>query len=296
MNPYPNQQQNIPLPDPPRYYPPGTQMPAYAGTYPAQQPMGPSVQLNMGQVPPPPPTGAGVGMDAFGLEPAQLFAEKAIRQAFVSKVFTILTAQLLFTSILISALIFNQDARDYFSPQRSGSLWLILGFILLLTTFLILACVESARRTAPINFILLTLLTIGYSLVAAIYSCQYSTGVVLAAFLTTGVTCALITIFARTTSFDMTNCGTTLCILGLAHLLIGFVLIFFIPDKAKLVMAVLGTLLVSLYLVFDIQLIMGGRKCEISPEEYILAAIMLYTDIINIFIYMLEILNYFSDD
>lgn len=45
------------------------------------------------------------------------------------------------------------------------------------------------------------------------------------------------------------------------------------------------------YLAYDTQLILGGRKHTMSPEEYILGAIALYLDIINIFLYMLQIMN-----
>ncbi len=34
---------------------------------------------------------------------------------------------------------------------------------------------------------------------------------------------------------------------------------------------------------------MGGRNFAISPDEYIFAAVSLYLDIINLFIYMMQI-------
>lgn len=38
-------------------------------------------------------------------------------------------------------------------------------------------------------------------------------------------------------------------------------------------------------------MIIGGRKYQLSPEEYIFGAVTLYMDILNIFIYMLQIVN-----
>lgn len=59
-----------------------------------------------------------------------------------------------------------------------------------------------------------------------------------------------------------------------------------------LVYASLGALLFSFYLVYDTQLMMGGKhKYSISPEEYIFAALNLYLDIINIFLYILTIIG-----
>ena len=53
-----------------------------------------------------------------------------------------------------------------------------------------------------------------------------------------------------------------------------------------------GAVIFSLYIVYDTQLMMGGKhKCSISPEEYIFAALSLYLDIINLFMYILMIIG-----
>lgn len=44
-------------------------------------------------------------------------------------------------------------------------------------------------------------------------------------------------------------------------------------------------------------LILGGNhKYSISPEEYIFAALNLYLDIIQLFLYLLRILRYLNND
>ncbi|CAG2171459.1 unnamed protein product [Oppiella nova] len=51
------------------------------------------------------------------------------------------------------------------------------------------------------------------------------------------------------------------------------------------------------YLVVDTQMIMGGsHKVQVSSEEYIFAALTLYLDMINIFLYVLHILSILSDN
>lgn len=53
-----------------------------------------------------------------------------------------------------------------------------------------------------------------------------------------------------------------------------------------------GALIFSLYIVYDTQLMMGGNhKYSLSPEEYIFAALNLYLDIINLFLYILTIIG-----
>ena len=51
------------------------------------------------------------------------------------------------------------------------------------------------------------------------------------------------------------------------------------------------------YLVYDTQIMMGGGKMyAISPEEYIFAALNLYLDIINMFLYILQLVSAASGD
>lgn len=43
--------------------------------------------------------------------------------------------------------------------------------------------------------------------------------------------------------------------------------------------------------MFDTQAIIGGRRIELSPEEYVLAAVQLYVDIIEIFLNLLQLVG-----
>lgn len=46
------------------------------------------------------------------------------------------------------------------------------------------------------------------------------------------------------------------------------------------------------YLVVDTQLMLGGKhKYSLSPEEYIFAALNLYLDIVNMFLFILSIVG-----
>lgn len=44
--------------------------------------------------------------------------------------------------------------------------------------------------------------------------------------------------------------------------------------------------------MYDTQLIVGGRRIEISPEEYIYGAISLYVDVMQIFYAILTICGF----
>jgi FtsH-binding integral membrane protein len=53
----------------------------------------------------------------------------------------------------------------------------------------------------------------------------------------------------------------------------------------------LGVILFGVYLVIDTQLVIGGRRLEISMDDYVVGALILYMDIIQIFLYLLRILG-----
>ena len=53
-----------------------------------------------------------------------------------------------------------------------------------------------------------------------------------------------------------------------------------------------GAFVFSLYLIYDTQLMMGGKhKYALDPEEYIFAALNIYLDVINLFMYILMIVG-----
>lgn len=45
------------------------------------------------------------------------------------------------------------------------------------------------------------------------------------------------------------------------------------------------------FLAYDTQLVLGNRKNTLSPEEYVYGALTIYTDIIYIFTFILQIVG-----
>ncbi|KAH8031404.1 hypothetical protein HPB51_017176 [Rhipicephalus microplus] len=83
-------------------------------------------------------------------------------------------------------------------------------------------------------------------------------------------------------TIDFTGCSAISFVLIILLLIFGIVVAIF-PSR---------------YIVMDTQLIVGGakRQCSLSPEDYIAGALMLYLDAINLFLFILQILNQFSGD
>ena len=75
---------------------------------------------------------------------------------------------------------------------------------------------------------------------------------------------------------------------GLSVLVVASIVQIFIPfsEGFQLAMAIGGVVIFSGYIIFDTYLIFN----RYSPEDYILASLSLYLDIVNLFIRILQIL------
>ena len=62
---------------------------------------------------------------------------------------------------------------------------------------------------------------------------------------------------------------------------------------AHTVWAALGVMLFSFYLVYDVQLILGGKhlRYRFQTDEYVFASLNIYLDIVNIFVRILHLLS-----
>lgn len=106
-----------------------------------------------------------------------------------------------------------------------------------------------------------------------------------AAFMTAGIVCGL-TLYAMTTKHDFSVLGGMLYVIGSAMLIFGL-FSYLLGPTVRLIYCFLGVILFGFYLVFDTQLILGGKRYELDKEDYIFGAVILYLDIINIFLYLL---------
>lgn len=106
-----------------------------------------------------------------------------------------------------------------------------------------------------------------------------------------------LTVFAFQTKVDFTMMGGVLCIFVLLLFVLSIIAIFFQSRLFDFLIACGGAVIFSLYIIYDTQIMMGGEhKYSISPEEYVFAALNLYLDIVQLFIYMLRILRYLQND
>ncbi|XP_050541093.1 protein lifeguard 1-like [Daktulosphaira vitifoliae] len=222
------------------------------------------------------------------------FSDKTIRRNFISKVYSILMCQLLMTLVFVAMAVLHQPTKEFM--QKHGELF-IIAMIATFGTLIALACCEDLRRKTPTNFILLFVFTLAESYMVATCASRYYPHRVLLAIGLTTLICFALTIFAMQTKIDFTVMGGFLMVAVLVLFVVSLVALFFPSQLLNTIIASAGALIFSLYLIYDTQLMVGGEhKYSISPEEYIFAAINIYVDVINIFLYILTIIGASSDD
>ncbi|KAL4229473.1 hypothetical protein ACF0H5_012511 [Mactra antiquata] len=221
------------------------------------------------------------------------FSDKEIRHGFIKKVYAILLSQIAVTMAIMAIFIYVPAAKEY----SIANPWLmILAMVLTFVLLIALACCPNVRRSFPTNFILLGLFTILEAFMLGVVSSHYETDAVLMAAGITAVVSLGLTIFAFQTKWDFTMMGGILFVFLIVLLCFGFLCAVIQNRYASLAYASLGALLFSFYLVFDTQMMLGGKhKYSISPEEYIFAALNLYLDIINLFLFILSIVGQARD-
>ena len=215
-----------------------------------------------------------------------------LRLGFIRKVYGILSFQLIIT-FLMCALSMTTSFGS-FQKQYPGLM--IFALITSIVVMIMIMCFPSYGKQVPTNYILLALFTVaeGY-LVSALCGVTNPKIVFMAASMTCFITIAL-TIYACTTKQDFTVCNSLLFIGSCIMLLFG-IFVFFTQSKTiHIVMCCFGVLLYSIYLIYDTQLIIGNKENRLDYDDYILGALMLYLDIINLFIYLLQILKEFNKD
>ncbi len=112
----------------------------------------------------------------------------------------------------------------------------------------------------------------------------------MAAAMTLAVTLSL-TIYALTTKTDFTMCGGFLFFAAMLFLMFGLFYFIYPGRVMSNLYCVGGVLLYGFYLVYDTQLIAGGKRYELSLDDYVIGALMLYIDIIQMFLYILQLLS-----
>ena len=187
---------------------------------------------------------------------------------------------------------YNESANSFLlCPERSGTLLSLATITLIGSTFAIICCNHLTRKH-PHNMILLGLYTFSQSVLLSTVAVRFDPDTItLAVGGTFGVTLFL-GIFAQKTSIDFTTSGIYLNIALWVMILFSFISVLISLPFLNTLYAYFGTLIFCCYIVYDVQLILGGgHKLQFSIDDYVMAALMLYIDIIQLFLFILRLIG-----
>ncbi|XP_012503493.1 PREDICTED: protein lifeguard 1 isoform X1 [Propithecus coquereli] len=284
--------------------------------------------------------------------PATNWDDKSIRQAFIRKVFLVLTLQLSVTLSTVSVFTFVREVKGF---VRENVWTYYVSYAIFFISLIVLSCCGDFRRKHPWNLVALvthkpgplalgpsvsvshahsggpghpgspsaheagegrgrwgggeqlahprqvcphphpispqSILTVSLSYMVGMIASFYNTEAVIMAVGITTAVCFTVVIFSMQTRYDFTSCMGVLLV-SMVVLFIFAILCIFIRNRIlEIVYASLGALLFTCFLAVDTQLLLGNKQLSLSPEEYVFAALNLYTDIINIFLYILTIIG-----
>lgn len=218
----------------------------------------------------------------FGLD------HKSIRRAFIRKVFLVLTAQLMVTFAFVAVFTFVDEVKVFVQMHT----WTYLvSYGIFFVSVCVISCCGSVRRQHPWNLVALSVLTLAMSYMVGMIASFHDTDTVVMAVGITAFVCFTVVIFSLQTKYDFTSCYGVLFVCLIVLILMGILCIFIRDRILHIVYAGLGALLFTCFLAVDTQLLLGNKELSLSPEEYVFAALNLYTDIINIFLYILAIVG-----
>lgn len=227
-------------------------------------------------------------LDKYEEEEIDKEIQQNIRKGFIAKVYGILACQVLLLFLIVLLGFINSTFHELLLTSK---FIYILTFILFIMCILIIIFNPHLLQKVPINYIILFIFTFSYSWWIALYTINFSPSIVLISIFLTLVTVVTLTIYAQMTKNDFSVIGGILINSFVLLLSCSLVLIFVDISLFNVIMVFFGLIIFSLYLLFDVQLVIGKGQIKYGEDDYIFAALNLYIDIIGIFVRILELVG-----
>lgn len=226
----------------------------------------------------------GMGMGDFAHGGSVSSCEASVQRGFLRKVFGLVAAQLLLTSLMCALFMFEPHVRSFVLNTPS------MLFLTFLSSLGFLFAANAKKDEHPANLQMMLGFTLSMAWSVGVVCAQFYQGgmgkIVLEAVVLTAGTTAGLTAYTLRSDKDFSFMGAGLG--ASLWVLIGGGLIASLTGMAgmHLALAVGGAAIFSLYIVYDVYMI----SKRMSPDEYIPASISLYLDIVNLFLHILRIL------
>jgi FtsH-binding integral membrane protein len=224
--------------------------------------------------------------DSLSLSPLT----KDTQVGFMRKVLGIVAAQLTLTALMITASMVSKPLNDY---QTSSSSWwtLIVAIILDIVVLYVLLCNRRLARKVPTNYILLGTFTVCIAWAVSFLCIKYPPADVFIAACSTAAVVIGLFFYALNCEIDFGwMCGFWIGSL-VGMLALGILSIFYYSRWVMLLWTALAILIFSAYILIDLWMIIGKGNAGFSKDDYIVAALMLYIDIMRLFLEILQLVG-----
>lgn len=213
-----------------------------------------------------------------------------VRAGFIQKVYGVLSAQLLLTAAVAAPFVLDEGLKSWIRDRGFPLVFLALVAMFVFIVALMCPCgCERHLRTFPSNYLILGGFTLIEGILVGFTCAHYTADSVLFACLATAILVGGLSAYAMYTKTDFTGIGVYLFAACFALLGFGFLAMFTEYPFLHQVYCCCGILLFSVYLIYDTQLIMGRGELALGVDDYVFASLMLYTDIISLFLDILRL-------
>eukprot|EP00921_Rhytidocystis_pertsovi_P009351 GHVQ01015044.1.p1 GENE.GHVQ01015044.1~~GHVQ01015044.1.p1 ORF type:complete len:247 (+),score=8.78 GHVQ01015044.1:403-1143(+) len=212
------------------------------------------------------------------------------RNGFIRKVYGLVCALLSVAAAFCFCCVYIPSLQQWIVKD---GLWLVITCTVLFVIIgLFLSCYQPLASSYPYNYICLFSFAACLSVMLGAVTASTSPYIVAQAVLGTAVVVGGLTLFAFQSRYDFTSWYGALTCCLLAFLVFGLLTLFFRKNRwLDIVYCTLGILLFSAYIIMDTALIIGRGKMSFTEDDYIIAAMILFVDIINMFMHILRLLQ-----
>jgi len=228
--------------------------------------------------------------------------DAAIKMGFIRKVYSILATQLALTVVIVMAMIYlafeiNGAGPDASLPTSFGH-WLFARWWIMLVSLVpiiaIICVLQKYKNSYPINYVLLFAFTVLESLTLGLlcvfyYAAGYGDQILLAAAITLAIFLVL-TLFTMQSKIDWNFLGPAIFSMLFILVFWSWFTFWLLPISYfsfRSFISLAGAIIFSLFIIYDTNKIMR----YFGVDDYIIAAIELYLDVINLFQYLLMLLT-----
>ncbi|XP_050312094.1 protein lifeguard 1-like isoform X1 [Anthonomus grandis grandis] len=214
-----------------------------------------------------------------------------LRRSFTRKVLFTVGLQLSMSTAMVACSMFHPTMKFFVNEHIWMSVVCMVGFT---STLLLLGCVPPCRKVFPWNYFLLLIHTFSLSYALAMVAASYPTNAVLIATAGLSGISFLMALAAFQTLCEVISPSVISC-LGMI-ILFGFGFALLVMQALNrvimfdLIWSGLTVLVLSVFLLLDLQMLLRGKRHEFAPDDYICATAVIFTDVLLIFVYFGEMI------